>query len=46
MVVDVVHPFGSFDNWGLTVQAICTTPFPGEEVVAASSATDSQAAKR
>ena len=41
-VVAVTHPFETFD-WGLTAQAICTTPFAGQEVVSAESPLDSQA---
>ena len=43
--VAITHPFEDFENWGLTVQAICTTPFPGQEVVSAASPSDSQATK-
>ena len=40
----VVHPAQSF-FFGMTVQAICTTPFPGQEVVSVASQLDSQPAK-
>ncbi len=41
----LTHPFETQENWGLTVQAICTTPFPGQEVVSVASPSDSQEAK-